>query len=151
MICLVLVMLWITTWIKIELCLLYYLTLLHRHCVNWSKITSGSEVILMDMGKWIGTKLQQRAKCVYPDSKVHGANMGPMWGRQDPGEPHAVPMNFAIWVYFFGCPYFKFVTCDQHSGYWWPGALAPGHQKLQCSVSTVLMNTHTCIYNVFNI
>ena len=32
-----------------------------------------------------------------PDSKVHGANMGPMWGRQDPGGPHVGAMNFAIW------------------------------------------------------
>ena len=31
------------------------------------------------------------------DSKVHGANMGPMWCRQDPGGPHVGPMNFAIW------------------------------------------------------
>ena len=30
----------------------------------------------------------------YPDSKVHGANMGPIWGRQDPGGPHVGPMNF---------------------------------------------------------
>ena len=30
-------------------------------------------------------------------SKVHGANMGPIWGRQDPGGPHVGPMNFAIW------------------------------------------------------
>ena len=35
-----------------------------------------------------------------PDSKVHGANMGPIWGRQDPGGPHVGPMNFAIWGYF---------------------------------------------------
>ena len=35
----------------------------------------------------------------YPDSKVHGANMGPIWGRQDPGGPHVGPMNFAIWVH----------------------------------------------------
>ena len=35
---------------------------------------------------------------VYPDNKVHGANMGPIWGRQDPGGPHVGPMNFAIWV-----------------------------------------------------
>ena len=34
----------------------------------------------------------------FPDSKVHGANMGPIWGRQDPGGPHVGPMNFAIWV-----------------------------------------------------
>ena len=32
-----------------------------------------------------------------PDSKVHGANMGFIWGRQDPGGPHVGPRNFAIW------------------------------------------------------
>ena len=34
----------------------------------------------------------------YHDSKVHGVNVGPIWGRQDPGGPHFGPMNFAIWV-----------------------------------------------------
>ena len=33
-----------------------------------------------------------------PDSKVHGANMGPIRGRQDPGGPHDGPINFAICV-----------------------------------------------------
>ena len=32
-----------------------------------------------------------------PDRKVRGVNMGPIWGRQDPGGPHVGPMNFAIW------------------------------------------------------
>ena len=32
-----------------------------------------------------------------PDSKVHGANMGPIWGRQDPGGPHVGHVNLAIW------------------------------------------------------
>ena len=32
-----------------------------------------------------------------PRSKIHGATIGPIWGRQDPGGPHAGPMNFAIW------------------------------------------------------
>ena len=32
-----------------------------------------------------------------PDSKVHGANMGPIWARQDSGGPHVGPINFAIW------------------------------------------------------
>ena len=36
-----------------------------------------------------------------PDSKVHGVNMGPIWGLQDPGGPHVGRMNFAIWVYQF--------------------------------------------------
>ena len=32
-----------------------------------------------------------------PYSKVRGANVGPIWGRQHPGGPHVGPMNFAIW------------------------------------------------------
>ena len=39
-------------------------------------------------------------KTTLPDSKVPGANMGPIWGRQDPGGPHVGPMNFVIWDYF---------------------------------------------------
>ena len=38
---------------------------------------------------------------LFPDSKVYVANMGPIWGRQDPGGPHVGPMNFAIWVILF--------------------------------------------------
>ena len=33
-----------------------------------------------------------------PDNKVHGPNMGHIWGWQDPGGPHVGPMNFAVWV-----------------------------------------------------
>ena len=33
-----------------------------------------------------------------PDSNVYGANMGPTWVQQDPGEPHVGPMNLAIWA-----------------------------------------------------
>ena len=32
-----------------------------------------------------------------PDRKVHGANMGPIWGRQGPSGPHFGSMNLAIW------------------------------------------------------
>ena len=32
----------------------------------------------------------------YPDSKIRGVNMGPIWVRQDPGGPRVDPMNFAI-------------------------------------------------------
>ena len=31
-----------------------------------------------------------------PDSKVHGANMGPTWALSAPDRPHAGPMNLAI-------------------------------------------------------
>ena len=34
----------------------------------------------------------------FPDSKVHVANMGPTWGRQDQGGPHVGPINLAIRV-----------------------------------------------------
>ena len=42
-----------------------------------------------------------------PDSKVHGTNMGPIWGRQDPGGPHVGPVNFAIWEHFRGAVWWK--------------------------------------------
>ena len=34
-----------------------------------------------------------------PYSKVYGANMGPTWGRKDPGEPHGHVghVNLTIW------------------------------------------------------
>ena len=35
---------------------------------------------------------------VYPDSKVHGANMGPTWVLSAPDRPHICPMNIAIRV-----------------------------------------------------
>ena len=35
-----------------------------------------------------------------PDSKVHGANMGPIWVLSAPDGPHVGPMNLATWVGF---------------------------------------------------
>ena len=32
----------------------------------------------------------------YPDSKAHGANMGPTWVLSAPDGPHVGPMNLAI-------------------------------------------------------
>ena len=34
----------------------------------------------------------------FPDSKVHGANMGPIWVLSAQDGPHAGPIIFAIWV-----------------------------------------------------
>ena len=63
---------------------------------------------------WTTTLLSRNV----PDSKVHGANMRPIWGRQDPGGPHVGPMNFAIWgssvsathLKVYGCLIFKWVA-----------------------------------------
>ena len=43
---------------------------------------------------WTGAKPFSVPLMAYftdPDSKVHGANIGPIWGRQDPGGPHVGP------------------------------------------------------------
>ena len=40
-------------------------------------------------------------KSLYADSKVHGANMGPTWGRQDPGGPRVGHTNLTIWVVLY--------------------------------------------------
>ena len=61
-----------------------------------------------------------------PDSKVHGANMGPIWGRQDPGGPHVGPVNCAI--------------CDNFS--LWKG-------RYLHSLSIVQMVPIYCIRNVY--
>ena len=42
-------------------------------------------------------RVEERHMDTNPDSKVHGANMGLIWGRQVPDGPHVDPMNFAIW------------------------------------------------------
>ena len=34
---------------------------------------------------------QRHVFFIVPDSKVHGANMGPIWGQQDPDGPHVGP------------------------------------------------------------
>ena len=45
------------------------------------------------------------------DSKVHGANMEPTWGRQEPGGPHIGHMNFAIWG-GLGCQAIAWTSAD---------------------------------------
>ena len=64
---------------------------------------------IFSRGQWVKMSLHRQAlSCMSsctsctkrsPDSKVHGANMGPIWVRQDPGGPHVGPMNSAIWVH----------------------------------------------------
>ena len=39
---------------------------------------------------------------VYPNSKVHVANLGPTWGRQGSGGPHVGHTNLEIWVSILG-------------------------------------------------
>ena len=73
---------------------------------------STSEVMLKDMGQIsqqtpmkhnkVHTPCAQFIGCAvgatgrHPDSKVHGANMGPTWVLSAPGRPHVGPRNLAI-------------------------------------------------------
>ena len=51
---------------------------------------------------WNGLKISLfQVPNSFPGSKVHGANMGPTWGRQDPGGPHIGPVNFAVWEFAY--------------------------------------------------
>ena len=69
--------------------------------ITWSNITW----FFIRVQQWWGLNTtldlnsQQTSHTLpYPHSKVPGPNMGPIWGRQDPGGPHVGPRNFAIWV-----------------------------------------------------
>ena len=68
-----------------QCCAMYRCT---RNCITFGVVWWKQRVVMI-------TSL---ALIVHPDSKVHGANMGPIWGRQDPNGPHVGPMNFAIWA-----------------------------------------------------
>ena len=46
-----------------------------------------------------GIMMKYLGPVVYPDSKVHGANMGPTGDLSVPSGPHVRPMNLAIRVY----------------------------------------------------
>ena len=61
----------------------------------WQRASRGS-LIGDDESRIIGTCLNSLPVWnLYgaPDSKVRGAIMGPIWGRQDPGGPHVGPMK----------------------------------------------------------
>ena len=61
-----------------------------------------------------------------PDSKVQGANMGPIWGRQVPGGPLVGPLNFAIWDVLLLHTLCRFVSSAQ------PEYVAPGIFHTNC-------------------
>ena len=44
-----------------------------------------------------------RDAVIFTENKVYGANVGPIWGRHDPGGPPFGPMNIAIWVTIVCC------------------------------------------------
>ena len=74
---------------------------------------------ISDFSKWI----HHPQAGVFPNSKVHGVNMGPIWGRQDSGGPHVGPMNFAIWVVVLQSIFHKIYTASCCVLLWFCGIL----------------------------
>ena len=71
------------------------------HVVLWLGNSPFYPYVLLPLDWQLGNhavceELVERA-CVIPDSKVHVANTGPVWGWPDPGGPHVGPMKFSIW------------------------------------------------------
>ena len=79
----------------------------------------------------------------YPDSKVQGANMGPIWGRQDPGGPHVGPMNFVIWVVNFHSPMMLRYTQTKM----WSFCRNLDMMKLKCNFDEIAITGW--IFNIF--
>ena len=102
--------------IAVTFCGSFCMTCLITYVIIYGELTSGNRVLIitiqafwlvMSLGKMVmdcisGAMLNGAVSmgCMYPDSKVHGDNMGTIWGRQDPDGPHVGPMNLAIWVCF---------------------------------------------------
>ena len=88
------------------------LALSHRHVI-WSHTNSRNSkqnnVLCHDNSCTCGhievvdsIKMITMSPLVNPDSKVHGANMGPTWVLSAPDGPHVGPMNLAMkWAPFF--------------------------------------------------
>ena len=65
--------------------------------VPWSSARVNMGYLLLENVTVLGLIILKDVQ-TNPNGKVHGANMGPIWGRQDPGGPHADPANFVTWV-----------------------------------------------------
>ena len=79
--------------------------------VGWEKYNEWRSLIILILIEKRYLLYQKHAhvvfRCGYPDSKVHGANMGPTWVLSAPDGPHVGPMNLAIRVgisRFYSCP-----------------------------------------------
>ena len=89
----------------------------------------------------------------YTDSKGHGANMGPIWGRQGPGGHHVGPMNFAIWVPLGTNPFQWHYPCDVAMLWtWWRHIKnITGFGVVWCTVShnNVVITLHL-VHGIYN-
>ena len=77
---------------------IYYVWLYDYMTINFWQVALAVLRVILTFATYVLVHFAKWFKLDYPDSKVHGANMGTIWDRQDPGGPHDDPMNFDIWV-----------------------------------------------------
>ena len=95
--------------------------------VSWSGCQQSTHGVLVIFQGWLAMFTESNWTLKpNPVSKVHGANMGPIWGRQDPGGPHVGPVNFAIWE----------CKCDENYN-----NLKRGKSKISRQIPFFLVNT----------
>ena len=87
------------------MCQANFLQLYFCHCF-WNKYTAFLLDVIIDSCLHSSVVI---TTCIWvhsvPDSKVHGANMGPTWVLSAPGVPHVGPMDLAIWGIQCSAPY----------------------------------------------
>ena len=88
-------------WVRV--CLLWVYVVI-EYVVNskWFQISTS---LTTTKKSWIHASTNLLGRYDIPDSKVHGANMGPTWVLSAPDGPHVGPMNLAIrdgliWKYY---------------------------------------------------
>ena len=69
----------------------------HASLPNWSSLSQKWKVVMLIAFSSLGMSnwwpWVHPINEIDPDSKVHGAYMGPTWGRQDPGGSHVGPIR----------------------------------------------------------
>ena len=90
-------------------------------------LQEGIKTVWVDHWWYLATHTQAKMANT-PHSNVHGAYMGPTWGRQDPGGPHVGPMNIVIGDYIAKdqnkgsktvCFILYIISRDMHSYWQW--------------------------------
>ena len=84
---------------------------------------------------------------IFPGAPLKMANMGPIWGRQDPGEPQVGPMNFVIWVganqvtsHYLNAWWFILLTYICFTQTQWGKSLFSFHSILNHLISQILVH-----------
>ena len=72
---------------------LYKTCALYTLATQWSLSISPTNVHIRISAEYTVTHLRE----TFVSGIVLETNMGPIWGRQDPGGPHVGPLNFVIW------------------------------------------------------